>query len=143
MHSLHAVSRTDVDSHLSRRTWSKAYRCCKLIHVQVVFSPPVYPLSQPIQQCQKCSPTPRCNRQPWLGDFTVWWLLQARLGLSCSSSPGLRLNASRWVAIASSCSIDIPSRSRCNRSGGRDGFVMRSMIVTFYTFGVKTTVVMC
>ena len=30
-----------------------------------------------------------------------------------------------------------------NRSGGRDGFVMRSMIVTFYTFGVKTTVVMC
>ena len=30
-----------------------------------------------------------------------------------------------------------------NRSGGRDGFVMRSMILTFYTFGVKTTVVMC
>ena len=44
------------------------------------------------------SPTPRCNRQPCLGDFTIWQWLQALSGLSCSSSPGLRLNANRWVA---------------------------------------------
>ena len=44
------------------------------------------------------SPTPRCNRQPCLGDFTIWQRLQALSSLSCSSSLGLRLNANRWAA---------------------------------------------
>ena len=45
-----------------------------------------------------CSPAPRCNRQPCLADFSVRWQLQTFPGLSHSSSPGLRLNASRWAA---------------------------------------------
>ena len=52
-----------------------------------------------------------------------------------------------WLLIAQQAPVDTASRAMAyifgNRSGGRDGFVMRSMIVTFYTFGVKTTVVMC